>query len=268
MKKLLFFLLPIALNALPEDPWLADPLEFQWLFRGDVAHFNSIDTSSGPIAYSSSPILGKVGLSFAIPDWQVAIEGNGAKTKKEETFVLTDGAACVRYALLDDVSGRDKASLTLGLMGQFPLGNAIHDPSLLYSAYCQGEFQVSLGKELTCGRYWDYHFWAFGAFGAGSQGSPWLRGILAIEKNIRDRQRIALWVEGREGLGENPFPLLQFFTGYGPIHYSFTDLHLRYTWSFWYTNWLNIEYMIRVGAQNCPAHRQALALSFVIPFGL
>lgn len=268
MKRLFYFLLPVCLAASSyEAPWLGTPFAFEGELTGGLSYAKSIQTDTGQITYHDSQkhLLGS--LAFNLPTWQFVLAASAARTAKE-SFNLTCGTFLVRYNILNDVDGSSPFSLTAGFRGDFPKKRAISDPGLIYSYYCQGEAELSVGKEWICGPYWQWHLWFLGALGSATRYSPWIRGKVGLERNFQDTHQLGLFIAGQDGFGQSSFPLLASFQSYGPLAYRFVDLSLRYGYQFWYIGSLAVEYTLRLAATNCPANKQAIALTINIPFSL
>lgn len=268
MKKVLFFLLQGALCfASYEAPWFGNAYELEGEIEAALAYYKTIHTSNGPLTYHDSQKLVRGSLEASLTDWQFVLEASSARTAKE-SFNLTCGSFLVRYNLMNDVDGSSPFSLTAGFRGDFPKSEAIRDPGLLYSYYCQGEAELSVGKEWIAGPYWTWHLWFLGALGSGTRYSPWIKGKLGFERNFEDVHQLGCYLLGQEGFGQNPFPGIEAFQSYGPLAYRLADLSLRYAYKFCYIGSVAVEYTLRLAASECPANRQAIAVTINIPFSV
>ncbi|MEI6531303.1 MAG: hypothetical protein WCN87_00590 [Chlamydiota bacterium] len=268
MKKLFLLLFSASLMAASyEAPWLGNPYEFEGELEGALAYYRTINTSNGRLSYKDYQKLARASLECSLTDWQFVLEAFAARTAKE-SFNLISGAFLARYNILNDVDGSAPMSLTIGFKGDFPKKQAIQDPGLLYSYYCQGELQLSAGKEWSEGPYWQWRVWLLGALGSSTRYSPWLKGKVGIERNFCDLHRLSCYLLGQEGFGQSSFPGIDAFVSYGPLAYRLSDISFQYRYTFRYLASLGIEYTMRLAARQCPANRQAVSLTLNIPFSI
>lgn len=265
MRKFLFLLLPLMGSALEVQPWFGDCLEFHFLGSYAYSFFEKVQKGVPQLENTFQSNVGYVGLDFSpTPEWSIDTDLQVAGTTKED-FNFRSFALQARYLWLDDIIG-DKVSLATGANARFTNTASLRDVSCPYHAHFDFELNFSLGKEFDISDYWAWRIWGYGAVGQANRGSPWVRGILAIETNYNDRHKWALLAEGSNGYGRHTTVYIDHFDGYAKIRQKSIDLAIRYGYRVGVWGTLRFEYAYRVLAKSCPERVNAFIFSYLLPF--
>ncbi|MES2273793.1 MAG: hypothetical protein V4487_06340, partial [Chlamydiota bacterium] len=143
---------------------------------------------------------------------------------------------------------------------------SLKDVSCPYHGNVDFEANFSVGKEFDASDCWRFRIWGFGALGHANRGSPWVRAIVALETNINDLHKWALFAEASNGYGRHSRVEIDHFHGYAKIRQKSIDLALRYGYRMGVWGTLRLEYQRRVLAKSCPAHVNAFIISYLLPF--
>ncbi|PIS03047.1 MAG: hypothetical protein COT85_03190 [Chlamydiae bacterium CG10_big_fil_rev_8_21_14_0_10_42_34] len=265
MKKWLFALIPLLGSALEVQPWFGDCLEFHFLGSYAYSYFDKVQKGTPQLTSTFQSNVVSLGLDFSpTPEWSVDGDFQVADTT-QENFNFRSIALQARYLWLDDIIG-DKISLATGGNARFTNTDSLHDVSCPSHANFDFEFNVSLGKEFDASDAWAWRLWGFGAVGHGNRGSPWVRGIVAIETNYDDQHKLAFFAEGSNGYGRHTTVLINDFNGYAKIRQKSIDIGARYGYRIGVWGTLRFEYMRRVLAKSCPQEVNSFIFSYLLPF--
>lgn len=266
MRKLLFFLLPLfTLSALQEQSWFGDCLEFH--FRGSYAYsyFNRVQKGSPQLTSTFESHVIDLGLDFSpTPEWSVDGAMELADTSKQN-FNFRTLALQARYLWFDDIVG-DTVSLATGISARFTNTDSLRDVSCPYHANFDFEANLAVGKEFDVSDCWALRLWGGGAVGHANRGSPWIRGILALESNCNDQHKFAFFTEGINGYGRHTTVNINNFNGYAKIRQKSIDLGARYGYTLGVYGTLRFAYVRRVLANSCPKQVNFFIFSYLLPF--
>ncbi len=268
MKKWVVGLLsPLLGWSLECQPWFGDLYEFDLLATYAYSQFSSVQGARPPYHHFFQSNLLSLGLDFCPnPDWSVDADFQCASTTSN-SFYWQSVALQGRYLWLDDVIG-DPISLTTGLSCRATSTTGLKDISCPSHGNADIELNFALGREFDSSRDWRFRCWAFGALGQANRGSPWVRGIVALESNVRDTHRFAFFVLGTNGYGRHTHVHVNQFFGYGKIREKVIDVGLRYGLHFNSWGTLRLSYARRVLAKAAPENVNTWAISFLFPFSL
>lgn len=265
MKKWLFALLPILGSSLEVQPWFGDCLEFHFLGSYAYSYFDKVQKGVPPLDYTFHSHVGYAGLDFSpTPEWSIDTDLQVADTSKED-FNFRSIALQARYLWLDDIIG-DRVSLATGANVRFTNTASLRDVSCPYHANFDFELNFAMGKEFDISDSWAWRLWGYGALGQANRGSPWVRGILAIETNYNDQHKFGFLAEGSNGYGRHTTVLINDFDGYAKIRQKSIDLAFRYGYRVGVWGTLRFEYMRRVLAKSCPEQVNSFIFSYLLPF--
>jgi hypothetical protein len=266
MKKLLIAAsLTTSAFALEVQPWFGDVYEFHLLSSYAYGRFHKVQ---GGVPQLDSVFQTNVvyeGLDFTpSPEWSVDGDLQLAATT-QMPFNFRSAAIQARYLWLDDIIG-DKVSLATGFSVRFTSTNALHDISCPSRANADFKLHFSIGKEFEATDSWLFRFWAYGAIGHANRGSPWVDAIAAIETNIHERHKIALYADGTNGYGRHSHIDTEHFDGYAKIRNKSIDLGLRYGYRVGVWGTVRFEYTRRLLAKASPAQVNNWIFSYLLPF--
>ncbi len=262
--------LPLTAQAMDEEPWLGEELSVNGLVATTLQSYHKVSTPTGTFQHKSTDAFVDLAAAMTFTtDWNISADLQGAHTR-ERPFNFSRATLLGRYLLLDDIAG-DPISMTAGLSTSMPAHWTRTSLSMLYRAPVEWEGSLSFGKELNVRTLWNWRFWGLVALGQGTEGSPWLRTRLNIEKNFptqpvspyRSSQQIKLVAELLHGMGSGNLTSASAFNGYGGIAYHAVDLGLKYGYTF-PTSWGNLsaEYKHRFHARNFPEQVNLLTLTY------
>lgn len=266
MRRILIALcLPLALCALEVQPWFGDVYEFHSLTSYAYGRFRHVQ---GGVPQLNGPFQTNVlyeGLDFSpSPVWSVDGDIQFAATT-QMNFNFRTAAIQARYLWLDDIIG-DRISLATGFSTRFTPSYALHDISCPSRSNADFEVNFSLGKELEATDNWLFRLWAYGSVGHGITGSPWVRAIAAIETNIHNQHKMALYADGTNGYGRHSHLSTDHFNGYARIRNKSIDIGFRYGYQIGVWGTIRAEYIRRVLAKASPAQVNTWAVSYLLPF--
>ena len=260
-------LLPLAGFALEVQPWFGDVYEFHFLGKYAYSFFDRVQNGFPQLTSQFNSHVVYFGLDFSpSPEWSIDYDLQVADTT-QESFNFRSTALQARYLWLDDIVG-DPISFSTGISGRFTNNASLHDVSCPYHTNADFEFNFSLGKEFDATESWRFRTWGFGAVGHGIWGSPWVRAIVALETNIEDQHKFALYAEGMNGYGRHTRVNINHFDGYGKIRQKSIDLGLRYGYRIGVWGTIRAEYIRRVLAKSCPQVVNSFVISYLLPFSL
>ncbi len=265
MRKFLFLLLPFMGSALEVQPWFGDCLEFHFLGSYAYSFFDKVQNGKPQLDHTFQSNVAYVGLDFSpTPEWSIDTDVQLADTT-QQNFNFRTVALQGRYLWLDDIIG-DKVSLATGASARFTNTDSLHDVSCPSHANFDFELNFSMGKEFDVSDCWAWRLWGFGALGHANKGSPWVRGILALETNYDDQHKFAFLAEGSNGYGRHSTVLVDDFDGYAKIRQKSIDVGFRYGYRIGVWGTLRFSYMRRVLAKSCPEQVNDFIFSYLLPF--
>jgi hypothetical protein len=247
------------------EPWLDVLGQFHFEAAYAYSRYNKVQGAHPGLKHPSNDQL----LAFDLgvvpwPNWDADIDMEFAQTPRLAWGFRSVGGQ-VRYQWLDDIIG-DPVSLTTGLNLRYASWRALSDVSCPYHSTWNAEFNASVGKEWEQMAYWVTRVFAFGGVGIANHGSPWLRGIAAVQANQKDKHQYTVFAAGYFGFGRRQDIDIRHFHGYGSIHHQSVDLGIGYRYSFGIWGSLSLEYAYRVYAHAFPAHVNWFAISYRLPF--
>ncbi|MBI5272670.1 MAG: hypothetical protein HY861_01645 [Chlamydiia bacterium] len=252
-------------SAIEEQPWFGDVYEFHFLGSYSYSWFNSVQNSEPPFHqfFQSNLIYG--GLDFSpAPVWNIDADIQFADTSAVD-FSFRTSALQARYLWLDDIIG-DPISFTTGASMRLTSTNSLTDVSCPSHGNMDFEINAALGKELDALDTWRFRAWVFGALGHANRGSPWVRGTAALEMNVHDIHKWALYADGINGYGGRTHIDVERFSGYAKVREKAIDLGIRYGYGIGVWGTLRVNYIRRVLAKTAPKNVNTLVLSYLLPF--
>lgn len=265
IRKALALLFPICAMGLEVQPWFGDVYEFHLLSGYTYSRFNKVQNGRPQLTESFNANVIYFGLDFSLsPEWAVDADIQFADTT-QMSFNFRTAALQGRYLWLDDIIG-DKISLSTGFNARVTPTYALHDISCPSRANIDFELNVSIGKEFEATESWLFRVWGFGCVGHANRGSPWVRGTVALETNIEDQHKLALYADGNNGYGRYPYLSTDHFNGYAKIRTKSIDIGLRYGYRTGVWGTLRFEYARRVLAKAAPAGVNTWIVSYLLPF--
>lgn len=246
-------------------PWLGDVYEFH--FEGSYAYsyFDKVADAKPSYHHPFHVNLLYFDLDF-VPSsqWSIDMDIQFAESTKQ-AFNFRTAAIQGRYAWLDDVIG-DPISLTTSANIRFTPTYALHDVSCPSYGNADFELNLSLGKELASQGSWLFRTWFLGAVGHANRGSPWLKGLFALETHIADRHTWSLLAEGLSGYGRETHIDVDHFDGYARVRNKSIDVALRYGYRMGVWGTIRFEYIRRFLAKACPEQVNTGVISYRVPF--
>jgi hypothetical protein len=257
-----------ALGACLEvQPWFGDVYEFHLLSSYAYGRFHKVEGAVPQLTSVFQTNVWYEGLDFSpSPEWSVDADIQLAATTKMD-FNFRSGALQARYLWLDDIIG-DKLSLATGFSVRLTSTSALHDVSCPSHATADFELNLAMGKELEATDWWLWRIWAYAALGHGNRGSPWVRAIAAIETNLHDRHKLALYADGVNSYGRHTRIDIDQFDGYAKIRNKSIDLGFRYGYRIGVWGTLRFEYVRRLLAKSCPSNVNTWIIGYLLPFSL
>lgn len=267
MKRWVFLLLPLLGFSLEVQPWFGDCLEFHFFSSYAYSYFERVNHGVPQLNRTFQSHVGLLALDFSpTPEWSIDTDLQVADTTQQR-FNFRTIALQARYLWLDDIVG-DPVSFTTGASARFTNSNSLHDVSCPSHANFDFEVNFSLGKEFDVTECWAWRVWGFGAIGHANRGSPWVRGILALETNYDDQHKLGFLAEASNGYGRHSTVLVDDFNGYAKIRQKSIDLAVRYGYRVGVWGTLRFEYARRVLAKSCPEQVNFFIFSYLLPFSL
>lgn len=251
--------------ALEKAPWFGDVYEFHFFSKYTYSYYNKVNNAITPLKSTSNDHLLHFDLSFS-PSLQWSIDSDlEFAASPRQNFGFSSVAFQARYLLKDDIIG-DPVSFCFGGNFRVVSPESLRDVSILYHANVDFEFNVALGKEFSKSDYWRFRLWAFCSGGMANRGSPWLRQEFAIEGNVLEKKKWALFLKAMEGYGREEEINIYDFYGYGPVRQRNIDIGARYgiRLNVWGT--LSFEYKRRILAEVCPENVNFFSISYLLPF--
>lgn len=261
----LIFLFPILAISLEQQPWFGSVYEFHFLGTYAYSRFDKVQGGIPQLTNPFNSNVASLGLDLTLaPQWAVDTDIQFADTT-QMSFNFRSAALQARYLWLDDLVG-DKVSLATGVNARGTSTPSLHDVSCPARSNLDFELNFSLGKEFEATPSWLFRLWAYGAVGQGIVGSPWVRAIAAIETNIIEQHKLAIFAEGNNGFGRHSRVSIDHFNGYGKIRYKSIDLAIRYGYRMGVWGTFRFEYARRFLAKAYPAQVNTWAVSYLLPF--
>lgn len=269
LKKLIVFSLslPCFLMSTEFSPWLSRDFEIET--RGTILYqnYNHINTGHGRVHRHANDQFYTLSADISGLNWSAEIETTLANTHSQRP-ALDNLRITGRYRLFNDIED-DWLTITPGFTLTKAFKHSVRDVSSFHHGEIEAELTLALGREFSCGAFWQSRWWTVLGVGEGDHGYPWLRGDLNWDYNWWDLQQLrlfahTLWGLGHKNISNHPFH----FHGYGPIRHQSVDLGIRYSYLFEFGGTFSLEYARRVYAHNFPAQANLILAQFLYPFGL
>ena len=258
-------LLPFSAWPLHHCPWLGNLMEFEFDAAYTYSRFTHVQNASPQLKHPSNNQFLDFALGFTpLETLDVQLEMEFAHTPRQ-AWGYQSTIAQVRQLWLDDVMG-DPISLVFGVSVREVSSRSLKDVSCPYHARVNYEGNLAIGKEWSEDWYWQMRTYAYGAFGVGNKGSPWITSILAVEGNYEDRHQGKLFAEGYFGLGGRNHVDPHHFHGWGKYHHQSIDIGIRYRYLTQIWGNFSISYAYRVWAHTYPEHVNTILLRYELPF--
>lgn len=258
-----------CLNAVFQEPWAGELLEFNWQNRFLCQHYARIDSDGKTIHYKNNDLFLKSSLlvflpdpnSFS-PDYSLELGVMQASTRKQSGGIdhlsLTGS-----YQILEDIQG-DYISLKTGISYFQAFGQSLYDISSFHHGREEGELFLAFGQENLCRLS---RWWIAAALGFADRGSPWIRLNIDYRFSPFDNHQIGLNCHCLYGFGGDRLKIKD-FKGYGSIAHRSVDLGLNYTILIENFGQIGLSYTYRVLAKNFPQQAQVVQLEWNYTFGL
>jgi hypothetical protein len=237
-------------------PWAS----YQWYPR--------VDTQEGKVYRPGRNYFFGTNASIAT-DNKYAFSGDVLFSKtNQHSFTLENFRITLRRQWFNDIVG-DPFTLVTGATVTVPTTHALRDYNTIYHGKVEFEGHAALGRECSCGAFWNTRWWGALVFGKATQGCPWLRGRAVMEKNFWNQHQWRLFAEAAGGTGDKKLILITPFPGYGKIQYRTLDAGAGYSYLIDdYGRTLTADYTVRLWGQNAPIQAQTLTVCLMIPFCL
>lgn len=262
---LILFTFPTLLSALQERPWYDRDLEFHTSLGYAHQRFTRFNSNGETFNNDAKDDFYQGNLWLSYAEYSAELEMTFVKSK-ERSFGLDHISELLRYQFFNENLG-DLVTANAGLLlSQVPT-IALHDFTVLHQGNFEAELSLVFGKMLCVSDYWNQRFWTLAAIGTGDHGSAYARALLAVEKQWYLDHYFGILAEWRRGFGgKNLFP--HDFVGYGPISYRFVDLKMYYVYELNCDIFIELDYILRVHAHNCPDNLNRFQVSLQYSFGL
>jgi hypothetical protein len=268
MKQIIFFIfyfLPLVSFTLEVSPWFGEVYEFYFLSKYAYSRYNKVNGAKPPLKSTSNDNLFYFDLSCSPSNrWNLDTDFELVKTPRQ-SFGFRSVAFQARYLLLDDVVG-DALTIATGLNTRIISKDSLKDVSCPYHGEADFEGNLGMGKEFAQSESWHMRLWLYGALGQANRGSPWLKGTAAIEGNLQDTRRWAIFTDVSHGYGKKESININNFNGYGDIRYKYIDIGIRLGYRFEALGSLSFEYKRRVLSKLCPSEVNTFSVSYLLPF--
>jgi hypothetical protein len=265
LSSILFSLLPFVGSALEMQPWFGDVYEFHFLGSYSYSRFHKVQNGTPQLTSPFNVNLIYLGLDFSSsPDWSLDADIQFADTT-QESFNFRTGAVQARYLWLDDIVG-DPVSLTTGINIRLTPTMSLRDVSCPSYGNADFELNAALGREIDASDDWRFRLWAFAAVGHANRGSPWVRGVAAIETNYDDAHKFAVYAYGTNAYGWQTQVDIDHFHGYAKIREKSIDLCFRYGYRMGVWGTMRFEYQRRVLAKSYPENVNTFLVGYLLPF--
>lgn len=263
----LSLLFPLSCVCIEAQPWFGDVYQFHFLGSYAYSRFSSVQGAIPPLESSFNANALYFGFDFSpSPVWSVDWDLQFADTTAM-SFNFRSLALQGRYSWLDDIIG-DPISLVTGASIRFTSSKALRDVSCPSHGNVDFELNFALGKEWEAANSWLFRAWAYGAVGHANRGAPWVRAIAAIETNIEDHHKIAIYGEGVNGYGRHTHIDLDHFYGYAKVREKAIDVGIRYGYRMDVWGTLRLEYVRRVLAKSAPQRVNTWIVGYLLPFSI
>lgn len=251
--------------ALEKAPWFGDVYEFHFLSKYTYFRYKNIDGALIQLDEASNNHLLHFNLSFSPSmQWSIDSDLDFASTHKQD-LIFSSVAFQARYLVKDDIIG-DPFSFAIGGNFRIVSPDSLRDVSILYHSNIDLEGNLAIGKEFARRELWRFRFWLYGSLGFANRGSPWLRGEGAIEGNLQEKRKWAIFANAMHGYGRQEFVDAFDFNGYAKIRQRNIDVGFRYGLRLNVWGTLSFEYKRRFLAKLCPESVNFFTISYLLPF--
>jgi len=264
--KLLLSLLgaSLAVEATEIAPWFGNDKEFDLNTSYVYQTYDKVDGKYGAEDMSSNDHMLNFSLGIT-PDSVFAGEAELLLVKSDfRSFGVDSFAFTGRKQLMNDVVG-DPFSLVTGVTMTLPTNKGSHDMSTIHHADVDTEFHVSIGKEVSSGKYWLHRSWTSMGYLLSNIGSPAFRSKTLFEKNINNH-RFKFFGEAFYGLGKKELDVTKDFRGYGSLNHQTIDVGAAYTYNLGYGREISAGYERRLHAHSAPARVNRFCLNYLYTF--
>lgn len=262
---LTFLFLASSIFCLDRAPWFGDVYEFHFLSKYTYSFYSKVNKAIIPLDKTINDHFLHLNLCFA-PSLQWSIDSDlEFNADPRQDFGFCSVAFQGRYLFKDDIIG-DPISICLGANFRVISPESLRDVSILYHSNIDFEVNLALGKEFSKSEFWRFRFWLYGSGGIANKGSPWIRGEFAMEGNIREKKKWALFLQAMRGYGEEQHINIYDFHGYATVRETNIDLGFRYGYRMGVWGTLSFEYKRRLLAESCPESVNFFTISYLLPF--
>ncbi|MDP1834869.1 MAG: hypothetical protein Q8K75_02975 [Chlamydiales bacterium] len=259
---------PALLSAVDLTPWFGRDKLIEVRPWASYQWYPKIDTDQGKVNKQGRNVFFGTSASIA-SDNKYSLSGESLFSRtNQHSFTLENMRITVRRQWLNDIVG-DPFTLVTGATVTVPTTRALRDYNTIYHGKVEFEGHAAVGREASCGAFWNSRWWAAVALGKADIGCPWLRGRATFEKNFWNQHQWKIFAEGTGGMGQRRLSLISPFPGYGKVKYRTIDAGAGYSFLIdGYGRSLTAEYSVRVWGENAPIQAQNVTFCLLIPFCL
>ena len=262
-------LLSSSLQAFEKRPWMGDFLQFEFVPSFTYRRYPSVNRAIHPTHYSSNDRFTNLDLKVALlPSCDLELDVEFADTRKQSLGAQSAGMQ-LRYRWWDDIPGGDAVTWTSGVNIRWVSTRSLQDVSCPYHYTWNFEVVNALGKEFMPSGNFFLRPYVFVGVGQAILGSPWIRGVAALEMSYKDRHTVQLFSDGYFGFGSQRYVSIDTFYGYAKIFHQSIDAGALYTYKIsdvWGKVFLGYSY--RVLAKAFPSHANTFVVGYNFPFSL
>lgn len=254
-------------HALQTSPWLGNPFEWTSETGFTYSFYRKVQNASPQLSSFANnyDFWWDLGVTLS-PRWDIQTEFEFAKTPFQ-SFNLRSAGLQGRFQCLNELEG-DRFNLTLGFNFRAAPGHAMRDLSCPYSANCNYEVTLSIGKEWVDQGSWTNHLYGWISLGAGNHGQPWTRQLFMWKKNWNNVHRLFLFTAGDFGFGHKEKIDVKKFYGWGPFKHQSIDFGAGYEYEFLTMGKLSFNYAYRLFARSFPERVNFFTLTYTLPFSV
>ena len=260
-----FLLFSFSLFSIEYSPWTERDFELLPSLEFQYQNYSKVDSGKKSKKIDADDYFLTGGISTSYAEWSAEIEAVFADTYNR-SFGFDSITFTGRYRWLSDIMA-DFATLTTGLSLIYSSNKALNDFSSFHHGRYEAEGHVSIGKEISCRSYWLWRFWSVFAFGIAERGSPWIRGQIAVDKNISCSWYFRAFASSLFGLGDRDISIKSFH-GYGSIKHRSIELGTKIYKPTDEYGTFRLGYSYRFYARNFPINAHLILAEYLYPFGL
>lgn len=260
-----FLLMAAPLCAIKSDPWIPPLYEFNAEAGYAFSYFPSVNGAVNPDSYESFVNTLDLGINGAFTTnifCEIDLEFDSSK---KVGFNLLSLAPCVKYQLLNDLTG-DGVALLVGTYFRYVPGNRLVDVATPYAGSYNFDFLMSVGKEFDANEKMVGRTYALFDVGIATVGAPWIFVDVMGEAVFLQHNLLRIGIDGYYGFGnENSVDISEFY-GWGKIDHNSMNVKVGYSYKFSVWGEIALLYQRRVVAVNYPSNLDFYGLSYNLSF--